>query len=474
MKTPDSFCRFNRTVFLAMLSAVALSMVLSLRAQPGSLDLSFDPGSGLDQSAFAMAIQADGKIVIGGDFSLVSGVPRIGIARLNSDGSADAKFNPGSGADDLVSAVAIQNNKVIIAGYFTTVDGTARGSIARLNSDGSLDTGFNPGTGADGPVLALAVQSDGKLVLGGQFTSLNGIPRSNIARLNSDGSVDSSFDPGAGVVAENFSTVNTVALQPDGKVLIGGFFTNFNGMPRRHVARLGSNGSLDATFAPTVDVTGAGILAGVNSVVVDSSGRILLGGDFTGVNGLARTNIARINSNGSVDTSFDPGTGADFAVNTLAVQANGKVVIGGFFTRVNGTARNYVARLNSNGGVDGEFNPGSGANDAVYFSAIQDDGKVLIGGLFTSFNGTPRDGIARLEGDTVVPSLRLFDPVRFGSTFQVSVMTALGRNYTLEFKNTVNDGAWTALPSVAGDGTVKILQDIGVSGPHRFYRVRAE
>jgi len=441
-------------------------------AQPGLLDPTFNPGTGIDQSVFSAATQSDGRIVIGGDFTQVNGAPRAGIARLNTDGTVDGTFDPGSGADDLVNAVAIQNDKVIIAGFFTTVNGAAQGSIARLDSSGNLDASFNTGTGADGPILALVVQSDGKVLLGGQFTTFNGVPRANIARLNIDGTLDPGFAPGAGIVAESFSTVNAVALQTDGKVIIGGVFTNVNGMPRRHVARLNSDGSLDSAFSPSVDVTGAGILSGINAVAVDHNGRILLGGDFTGVNGLARTNIARLNSNGSLDTGFDPGTGTDFAVNSLAVQDNGKVILGGFFTHVNGTPRNYVARLNTNGGVDTEFDPGSGANEAVYFNSIQIDGKVLIGGFFTSFNGTPRDGIARLEGDTVILGPRLFGPVRSGSTFRVSVATVPGRSYTLQFKDALSVAAWTALVPVPGDGTVKILQDTGATGPQRLYRVQ--
>jgi hypothetical protein len=160
MKMPESFRCFVQTV-LALLTAVCLSPRNSAGAQAGSLDASFNPGAGVDQSVFSMAIQGDGNIVIGGDFTLVNQLSRNRIARLGSDGQVDSGFDPGLGADDLVSAVAIQGNKVIIAGLFTAVDGMPRGSIARLNSNGSLDTSFDPGIGADGPVLALAVQSAG-------------------------------------------------------------------------------------------------------------------------------------------------------------------------------------------------------------------------------------------------------------------------------------------------------------------------
>src|SRR5262249_28076216 len=161
---PDSIRCFGQTIFVVLTAACVLAPN-SASAQPGSLDLSFHPGAGGDQSVYSMLVQGDGKIVIGGDFTTVDNLPRKGNARLGSDGQVDSGFNPGTGADDLVSAMAMQGNKIIIAGYFTSVDDVPRGSIARLNSDGSLDETFDPGDGADGPILALAVQSDGKILV---------------------------------------------------------------------------------------------------------------------------------------------------------------------------------------------------------------------------------------------------------------------------------------------------------------------
>src|SRR6185503_3682837 len=112
--------------------------------------------------------------------------------------------------------------------------------------------------------------------------------------------------------------------------------------------------------------------------------------------------IARLNSDGSLDTGFNPGGGPDSVVTSVAVQSNGKVVIGGFFTEFNGMARNYVARLDRNGNPDIGFDAGSGADDAVYVTALQGDGQVLLGGSFTQFADTPRPGIARLNGDVVL------------------------------------------------------------------------
>ena len=475
LKAAFLWLRLHHARSFAGLVMLCLALAPAVSAQPGSLDTSFNPGAGVDQSVFAVAVQPDGKIIIAGDFTTVAGVPRKGIARLDSTGALDTSFNPGSGPNDLVSAVALQGTNIIIGGYFTEVDGTARGYVARLHGNGTLDASFAAGSGADGPVLSLAVQSDGKVLLGGEFTSINGTSRTNVARLKSDGSLDTGFDPGIGVSSDGFSSVNSVAVQGDGKMLIGGAFTYVNGTERNRLARLNANGSLDTTFNPNVGVTGAGILAGVYAVAVQGGGKILVGGDFTQVNGVARTNLARLNENGTVDATFNPGTGPDFAVTSVAAQSDGKVVIGGFFTRVNGTARNYVARLNSNGSLDSGFNPGLGTDDAVYAAAMQADGKVLIGGVFTSFDATPRHGIARLHGDAIISSPLLFNPVRTNNIFRLSLLTFSGSTNVLEFKNALADGNWTPiLPGVPGDGTVKALTDPSATGPQRFYRVRVD
>jgi uncharacterized delta-60 repeat protein len=334
-----------------------------------------------------------------------------------------------------------------------------------------LDTDFHSGAGADGPVVALAVQTDGKILLGGAFGTIANIPRTNIARLNSDGTLDTNFDPGNGLGSDVFSTANSLALQGDGKVVIGGIFSKVDEIPRNNIARLNTNGSVDTAFAPNVGVAGAGFLAGVNALALQSDDKILLGGDFTSVAGSPRTNIARLNASGSLDLGFNSAAVTDSPVNALGVVNNGTIVVSGFFTHVNDAARNYVARLDSAGGLDAGFDPGAGPSDAVYSTAIQTNGRVVIGGVFATFNGTPRHGIARLKGDI---SVRLFNPLYSATSFSASVATEPGYNYGLEYKNALSDITWTALPAVAGDGTIKGLIDPSATGPRRFYRLEVQ
>ena len=154
---------------------------------------------GANNTVQAIALQPDGKIVLGGDFTAVNTAPRNRIARMNFNGSLDLGFNPRSGADGFVSAIALQDDgKVLIGGGFTSIDGILRKSIARLNTNGVLDTTFNPGAGADGPIRTIAVESDGKILIGGDFLTFDGTNRNFFARLNANGSLDSTYNPGKG------------------------------------------------------------------------------------------------------------------------------------------------------------------------------------------------------------------------------------------------------------------------------------
>ena len=314
-------------------------------------------------------------------------------------GTLDATFNPGTGADNQIYSLIQQpDGKIIIGGDFTTYNGTARTRIARLNSDGSLDASFNPGSGTDNYVLSMARQPDGKILIAGFFTNYNGTARNRVARLNSDGTLDASFNPGSG--ANN--VVYSIVVQPDGKILIGGIFTTYNGTARNRIARLNTDGSLDASFGP-----GSGANQVVYPIVVQPDGKILIGGEFTTYNGTARNRIARLNNDGSLDASFNPGSGANDYVYAMFPQPDGKILIGGPFTTYNGTGKNHIARLNTDGSLDASFS-GSGTDGGVFYVIRQSDGKILIGGDFFSYNGTGRNLLARLNADgSLDPS---FDP----------------------------------------------------------------
>ncbi|MBL0025187.1 MAG: T9SS type A sorting domain-containing protein [Saprospiraceae bacterium] len=250
-------------------------------------------------------------------------------------------FNPGTGANDLIQRIAIQNDgKIIIVGRFNSYNGTSRNRVARLNADGSLDETFNPGTGANDDVWSSAIQSDGRIIIGGNFTSVNEMSRNRIARLNADGSLDGTFNPGTGANDDVWSS----AIQSDGRIIIGGNFTTYGGTARNRITRLNPDGSLDASFNPNTGVNDR-----VRSSAIQTDGKIIIGGLFTFVNGTSRNRVARLNTDGSLDITFNPGTGADEFVYTITIQSDRKIIIGGNFTLYNGTGRNRIARIITDG-----------------------------------------------------------------------------------------------------------------------------
>ncbi len=351
----------------------ATSSTASLTVQ-APVDANFNPAA--DAAVSALAVQPDGRILVGGVFTTLAGQPRNYLARLHEDGSLDTGFNPG--ASYRVFALALQTDgKILVGGAFTTLGGQPRSSIGRLNADGTVDDGFNPG--ADAPVHSLTIQPDGKILVGGEFTTLGGQARSHVGRLHPDGTADSGFGPAAN------QTVLSLAVQADGKILVGGAFTMLGGQPRDYIARLHPDGTLDAGFNP-----GAG--SQVQCLAPQASGRIVVAGTFTTFGGQPRQYLARVNEDGTLDAGFNPGAGSQ--VYCLAVQADGKMLVGGSFVTLAGQPRNCIGRLNADGTVDDGFNPGAGAQ--VHCLALQPDGRILVGGSFETLAGQTRSRLGRL------------------------------------------------------------------------------
>lgn len=356
---------------------------------PGNVDYEFNPGEGANDRVLSVAVQPNLRIVFGGDFTSVSGVSMPRVARLRQDGTLDTSFNPGVGANNTVQVVASQaDGKVLIGGAFTAFDNTNRSGIARLNADGRLDLSFDPGSGANGLVRALAAQADGKILAGGDFSQMGGVSAGRLVRLNENGSVDKGF----AVVADD--TVYSIAVQPDGQIVIGGAFRTVNGLLRNGVARLSPGGVVDRDFNP-----GEGPNRPVYSAAPQPNGQIVLGGLFTSVSAARLSYLARLNTDGSVDVDFDSGTGPSGPVYSVAVHPGGKIIIGGAFTNFNGIDRNYFARLRSDGSLDSMFRIGRGANALVRSVAVQPNSAVILGGEFTQIDGLPRQRIARIHGD---------------------------------------------------------------------------
>lgn len=342
---------------------------------------------------YATALQTDGKAVIGGAFTSVNGSSfRYHLARLYSDGTLDSTFfASGSGVSSTVWALAIQSSgSIVIGGDFTSVNGTTRTRIARLNANGTVDGSFVPTNTINNSVLAVAVQTNNAVIIGGLFSGST-FPLYN-ARLNADGTTDASF------ASYPNGAVYAIAIQPDGKIVIGGAFTTVNGAARYRIARLNSDGSLDNTFQNGL----AGASSNVRCIQIQSDGKILIGGDFTTVDSTTRSYVARLTSTGVLDTGFNSTAGANGSVYTLAVQSDGNVLIGGSFSSYASANLSRVARLYTDGTRETTFT-NFGINNIIQSLAVQSDGGILIGGTFTTINNTNWPYLGRLYGNFYPP-----------------------------------------------------------------------
>ena len=413
-----------------------------------ALGMLFDPTA--SSTVTASVVLPDGRVVIGGAFTTIQGTGRNRIARLNPDGSLDPTFNPSAGG--AVTSMALQpDGRLVVGGAFTafTLPTTVtRNRLARFNADGSLDPTFTPNV-ANGQVSSVVVQPDGRILIGGTFTTVDGVPRNRLARLNADGTLDTTFDTAVGAN----STVSSLALQRDGRILVAGAFTALNGGSRRYLGRLHADGSLDPTYNPNPS-------AAVNVVMLQADGRALIGGNFANVNGVVRSRVARIGSDGSLDTTFvDPVvSGTNGWVYALAETGDGRILVGGAFTSVGGVPRNRLARLNADGTLDPSFNPD--ANSTVWSITLGPDGRAIVGGDFTLLGGVARLRIARIGSFTGFPAVlgvTVADPTATAyATFTLTVgstapaaptaVTATPRGGAVEL-------SWTA-PTTTGTGPV--------------------
>jgi uncharacterized delta-60 repeat protein len=406
----------------------------------GSVDTAFNTGSGVTAGfdfvvySIAPADDATGDVYVGGFFSSYNGTANVkGIARLNSDGSIDTAFDIGSGVtagfDTFPVRIALAGDgsgDVYVGGIFSSYNNTPNvNNIVRLNSDGSIDSGFNIGSGAtagfNGQVQSVAPVGDGSgdVYVGGGFTSYNNTPDvRRITRLNPDGSIDAGFNTGNGGASGFNGFVGAIAPAGDGSgsIYVGGSFTSYNSTPEiRKIARLNSDGSIDTTFNADSRAT-SGFDSWVYSIALarDDSGDVYAGGNFTTYNQVSDVNrITRLNADGSIDAGFNIGSGSTAGFNgpvatiVPAIDGSGDVYVGGQFTSYNGTpdVRN-ITRLNPDGSIDAGFNTGSGGtagfNNIVLVIALADDGSgdVYVGGAFTSYNGTTNiNRITRLNPD---------------------------------------------------------------------------
>jgi uncharacterized delta-60 repeat protein len=402
-----------------------------------TIDATFTTGNA---EAFLIAdinLLGDGKMLVGGAFISYNNQTRLRLIKLNSDGTLDNAFNPSVSVMGIVYAIKRQaDGKMIIGGDFDYVNGIRKGGIARLNPDGTLDNGFNIGTGFNGNVYALAIQTDGKIIAGGDFLGYDNNFTYALARLNSNGSFD--LNMGFGTTEVVIFFVYSLGLQSDGKILVGGSIFNPQGGSQTTLARVNTNGSPDTTFT-SLSLSSGGT---TRAILVKPDDKIIIGGTFFSSTSVPRNGIARLNANGTLDSGFNVNIGQVYAlaqqadgqvlaggallrrlaaadgavdatfitgggpnnlVRAIAVQPGGKILIGGSFDTYAGLNANRIARVNNNGSLDEQFDTGGAVQSGGVVSlALQNDGKIVVGGQFLDFNFIEKFSIVRLQNTVSV------------------------------------------------------------------------
>lgn len=443
----------------------------TVSTQSPLVDLSFNSaGGGIDGGLVEQIVpQPDGKILICGNFTQFDGVQKSYIARLNADGTVDPNFS--AGVSYWVRTMSLQpDGKIVIGGFFSSVEGQSRNLIARLNADGSLDNSFDPGTGAVGTlgtaitgnpspfIFYTALQPDGKILITGNFTNYNGTSRNGIARLNTNGTLDATFNVGGGL---NFgSWGRSILVQSNGQIMLTGWFTSYNGGGFNRMVRINSNGSADTTFNPYF-----GDLTAVYTCVQLTNGQYIVAGHCENTNNYFTNEIARLNSNGSYDTSF-VGSAND-KIETIRLQPDGKIVMSGYFSLADNIPVSGIARLNPNGTLDRSFY--ANFDNYIWFNTVLLNGQVLFGGGFYTVDGISRAGIVRLN-----PGPTLINPHKLGGSYSVSLVTVQDANYALQFKPSLTTSNWATATTTVGDGTLQTLSDPNATNGARIYRLQTD
>jgi len=349
------------------------------------VDANFNPN--VNNEVRASAILSDGKVLIGGAFTTVGGTSQNYLARLNSDGSLDQDWNVTINGNGYVEDIYVQSNgAILIGGSFTNVSGLTRHYVARLvisGDDYAVDGAFSD-SGLNNAVVAIGAQSFGseiRPIVGGLFSNSG---HRLLARLSSSGVIDSTFS--ADVAG---GSVNALAVASDNTTYLGGNFTTVTGTSRNNAGWVDTNG---------YQITGPEFTANpdgyVDSIAIFQSGEILLGGEFTTVHGSAITNVAKVDNYGVVLDDLQK-AGPNGTIQAIKVISN-KYVIGGGFNSIGNTARTNLARLNSDRTVDTAFTGVTMVGGEVQTMSLFSNGDILIGGTFTNVNGLTRNRIARI------------------------------------------------------------------------------
>lgn len=387
-------------VILCVMFGIASNFIM---AQPGSIDNTFNTNGNPSTLINAVHILPDGKLLIGASNDLNTNAK---ISRHNIDGSIDNTFqNNYTSWNGTVESIGIASDgKIIIAGTLTVQSlGVMRSSLIRLFPDGSLDTSFTS-ISANGGIYDIFVQPDDKIIVIGGFSTFNGLPYNKILRLNANGTPDIAYNQNLG---SGLTIIpNKAYLDAFGKLTLLGAY-NFNGTNYPNgLVRINSNGTVDNTFSIG---TGTASFEGFSDFDYTPDNKLLVSGAFSSINGFPSNDIARLNYDGSPDASFSSGAGPTCCgiLNVRSEIGSDKIIICNGFYDYEGVLRSNLARLNNDGTLDLSYDPGAGFADNSTINALEFDntGKLVIGGQFNNYNNVNRLNIVRINGgETIVPT----------------------------------------------------------------------
>lgn len=386
--------------------------VAALRGNPG-LDPAWTPTFTADDGGvYSSLLQPDGKMVVAGRFSEINGVPIQNVGRLNPDGTVDTNFisnlELGTTDNSYVHGMALQaDGKILLAGSFSAVDYLSRNGIARLNTNGAVDPSFNPGYGLNGQAYCVAVLSDGRIVVGGPFSQVNGTNRGNIAILDQNGALDTTFAPTNG----GFNgAVNCVSVQSGDRILVSGQFNQYNGQPAPSVVRLLTNAVLDPTFNPG----GAGPNYLPQQIRVLNDGNLFCVGQFSQYNSTPGDAVL-LDPNGNPLPTFTNTALLNGEVTSFLQDQAGGIILGGYFNYYGSTPCSALARFNGDGTFDTNFASLFGLNRDVWSLVQETSGALIVGGEFSSWSNSYHDRLIALNATNASPLTNFYLQAAFRS-----------------------------------------------------------
>lgn len=391
----------QRIVFSPLVAGIAL-------IAPAQARVVVDEFTVNDATLTSMVVEAPGRVLAAASIDIGTQLQCV-IVRVLANGGFE--FLPGASVCNgaVLSLVRLPSGNLMIGGRFNTVGGHSRVGLAMLGANGVVMEGFNANVQANAngeSVYRVLRLGSGKLLIGGRFVNVGNSGRGWLARLNTDGSVDTGF--AAVTLGGAGPWIWDLAEQSDGKILIGGRFTQVNGVARQSLARLNADGGLDTTFAG-----GAFRQSGVGDVtriLIQPDGRIIVAGDFDRARDAVYPqwqvgNIVRFKRDGLIDYGFSTsGPDVNGPIHWAIEQPDRKIVIGGGFSRVGSLPpatpleRNRIARLHADGRPDSDFSDLAVTGGGVYAMVRQTDGRIVFAGDFSHVGGRPQaDGARAVE-----------------------------------------------------------------------------